>query len=68
MPSRFDRNLAYTYGRIARTLVENGLTGYCSSARGLVEPASRWFPVAIPISHIFEIKEKSKYGINKPIV
>ena len=75
MPTRFDRNLAFTYGRIARILVENSLTGYCSSARGLVETPKNWFPLAIPISHIFELKEKSKdisysgkYGINKPIV
>lgn len=53
MPTRFDRNLAFTYGRIARVLVENSLTGYCTSARGLVEQAKSWFPLAIPISHIF---------------
>ena len=36
MPSKFDQNLAFTYGKIGRILVEQKLTGYCSSARGLV--------------------------------
>jgi len=36
MPTCFDRNIAYTYGKIAKILVENNLTGYCTSARGLV--------------------------------
>jgi 6-phosphofructokinase len=59
MPSPFDRNVAFTYGRISRILIEKGLSGYCSSARGLVEPAANWFPLAIPISHICQLKEKS---------
>lgn len=60
LPSHFDRNLAFTYGRIGRILVEQKLTGYCSSARGLVEPPPSWFPLAIPITHMFHLKEKSK--------
>ena len=62
MPTRFDRNVAFTYGRIARILVENSLTGYCTSLRGLVGSPKSWFPLAIPISHIFEIKEKSIFN------
>jgi len=56
IPSRFDRSLAFTYGRIGRILVEQRLTGYCSSARGLVEAPTSWFPLALPITHIFHIK------------
>jgi len=59
MPTSFDRNIAYTYGKIAKVLVENSLTGFCTSARGLVETPENWFPLALPISHIFELKEKS---------
>ena len=61
MPSPFDRNIAFTSGRIARILVENNLSGYCSSVRGLVGPPSSWFPLAIPISHICKLKEKSNF-------
>jgi hypothetical protein len=56
LPTRFDRNVAFTYGRIARLLVEKQLTGYCSSARGLVGAPETWFPLAIPTSHILQIK------------
>jgi len=63
MPSPFDRNVAFTYGRIAKIMIEKGLTGYCSSARGLVEPPASWFPLAIPISHICHLKEKSTHKI-----
>ena len=56
IPSPFDRNVAFTYGRIARIMVEQNLSGYCSSARGLVENPSSWFPLAIPISHICHLK------------
>jgi hypothetical protein len=51
------------------------LTGFCPSVRGLTRQTKDWFPLAIPFTHLLEIKEKSKnlfnpgqYGINKPIV
>ena len=59
IPTQFDRNLAFTYGRIARILVEQKITGYSSSARGLVEAPNSWFPLALPITHMFNIKDKS---------
>jgi hypothetical protein len=51
------------------------LTGFCPSVRGLTRQTKDWFPLAIPFTHLLEIKEKSKnlfnagqYGINKTIV
>jgi 6-phosphofructokinase len=59
IPSRLDQNLSYTYGRISKNLIENNLTGFCPSVRGLTRPAKDWFPLAIPFTHLLEIKEKS---------
>ena len=33
-PSKFDCNLANTYGYTAGILIKHGLTGYCTTARG----------------------------------
>ena len=51
------------------------MTGFCPSVRGLTRQTKDWFPLAIPFTHLLEIKEKSKnlfnagqYGINKTIV
>jgi 6-phosphofructokinase len=68
LPSRLDQNLAVTYGRIARVLVLHNMTGFCPSVRGLTRPASEWFPIAIPFTHMLKLKEKSQFGINKPII
>jgi 6-phosphofructokinase len=37
IPSGLDRNLAYTYGKIAQKLIQNNLTGFCPSVRGLIK-------------------------------
>jgi hypothetical protein len=58
-----DRNLAFTYGKIAKILIENGLTGFCPSVRGLTRDTKDWFPLAIPFTHMLEIKEKSKINL-----
>jgi len=47
-----DRNLSFTYGKIAKNIIENGLTGFCPSVRGLTRPTKDWFPLAIPITHM----------------
>jgi hypothetical protein len=68
--------LSFTYGKIAKKLVQNNLTGYCPSVRGLIKNPSEWFALAIPLTHLLELKEKSnifyrnlgQYGVNKPIV
>jgi len=40
-PSKFDCNLANTYGYAAGTLIQHGLTGYCVTARGLTGKSIR---------------------------
>ena len=34
-PSKFDCDLGHTYGYIAGTLIQHGITGYCVTCRGL---------------------------------
>lgn len=34
MPTLFDCELANTYGYLAGALIEGGVTGYCTTARG----------------------------------
>lgn len=52
IPSKLDRNLAFTYGKIAKILIENNLTGFCPSVRGLTRETNDWFPLAIPFTHM----------------
>ena len=52
IPSKLDRNLAFTYGKIAKILIENNLTGFCPSVRGLTRETKDWFPLAIPFTHM----------------
>lgn len=68
IPNRLDQNLGVTYAKISKILIEQNFTGYCTSVRGLNRPTSEWFPLAIPLIHMLTLKEKSQFGINKPIV
>lgn len=63
VPSRFDQNLATTYGRITQILIQNKITGYCPSVRGLEKQPQKWFPLAIPLTNMLRIKAKSNYSL-----
>jgi diphosphate--fructose-6-phosphate 1-phosphotransferase len=67
-PSMFDNSLASTYGYTAGILIENNLTGYCVTARGLSGPIEKWKCAGIPLIAMTDVKGKSQYGENKPVI
>jgi 6-phosphofructokinase 1 len=63
LPSLFDCSLASTYGYTAGVLIQNNLTGVCTTARGLTSPASEWKVGAVPLIAMMDIKTRSSvYG------
>ena len=64
----FDNCLATAYGFAAAILIQNGLTGYCVTARGLSGPVEKWICAGIPLTALTSVKGKSQYGENKPII
>lgn len=67
-PSMFDNTLATTYGFIAAILIQNNLTGYCVTARGLSGPVEKWKCAGVPLVSMTSVKGKSQYGDNKTII
>ena len=68
MPTLFDCSLAATYGSTAAVVICAGLTGYMTTARGLVGPVSKWKVGAIPLTGVMKVKGRSQYGRNIPMV
>lgn len=68
VPSLFDQQLGTTYGYTAAVLIQNHLSGYSVTARGLTKPHQEWLLGGIPLIDFVNIKEKSSYGIQKPVV
>jgi len=68
-PSKFDCNLANTYGYLAGVLIRHGITGYCVTARGLTSEIDKWYCGGIPLLSMTTIsKTKSAYGEGHAIV
>ena len=67
-PSMFDCSLGTTYGLAAAALISGGVTGYMTTARGLVGEVSHWKVGGIPLTSMMNVKAKSIYGRNKAIV
>ena len=69
MPTLFDCSLASTYGFTAAALISQGLTGYCTTARGLTGAPAKWAVGAIPLLGMLKMTGYSEiYGENKPQV
>jgi hypothetical protein len=51
--------LGSIYGFLAGTLVEAKVTGYCTTARGLMGDTKDWHVGAIPLINMTVIKAKS---------
>lgn len=64
----FDNNLATAYGFTAAVLIQNGLTGYSVTARGLSGATEKWKCAGIPLIAFSSVKGKSQYGENRPII
>jgi len=56
-PSLFDCTLGNTYGYLAGTLIEAGLTGYCTTARRVTASnIDEWQLGAIPLVNLIKVK------------
>jgi len=49
-PSKFDCELAATYGFLAGALIQHGITGYCVTCRGLTDDVDAWYCAGIPLT------------------
>lgn len=67
-PSLFDCRLGTTHGFAAGILIQSNLTGYCTTARGLSSHYQSWNLGGIPLISFIKIRERSSFGINKPVV
>jgi len=67
-PSKFDCDLGHTYGYIAGTLIQHGITGYCVTCRGLADEVDNRYCGAIPLLAMSHSKSKSVYGENIAVV
>lgn len=50
------------------TLVEAKVTGYCTTARGLMGDTKDWHVGAIPLINMAIVKAKSQYGDKQPVI
>lgn len=55
LPSVFDCQLGLTHGYLAAIIVESGLTGYCTTVRGLCGDAQAWKLGAIPLTSMMKV-------------
>jgi len=59
MPSEFDSRLGFAHGHLAAMCVESGLTGYCTTVRGLCGPSHSWKLAAVPIPSMMKVVPRS---------
>lgn len=52
------------YGFNAGVLIQSGLTGYSTTARGISGDMEKWHMGGIPLTSFLELKGKSSYGQN----
>lgn len=67
-PTLLDCSLASTYGFIAACLVDQGITGYMPTARGLSGAVTDWRLGALPFISLMTVKGKSQYGKRQAVV
>lgn len=65
-PSNFDADYCYSLGNVASTLIAHGKTGYLTSVRNLVKPASEWIAGGVPITMMMNIERR--HGQEKPVI
>ena len=65
-PSNFDANYCYALGYTASYLVAAGLTGYLSSVRDLLKPASQWKAGGVPLTMMMNMERR--HGKEKPVI
>jgi pyrophosphate--fructose-6-phosphate 1-phosphotransferase len=65
-PSNFDADYCYSLGFNAAYLVGAGLTGYLSSIRDLLKPASQWKAGGVPLTMMMNLERR--HGKDKPVI
>lgn len=65
-PSNFDADYCYSLGFNASFLVASGLTGYLSSVRDLLKPASQWKAGGVPLTLMMNMERR--HGKDKPVI
>lgn len=65
-PSNFDADYCYALGFNAAYLLAAGLTGYLSSIRNLLKPASQWKAGGVPLTMMMNLERR--HGKDKPVI
>ena len=65
-PSNYDADYCYSLGYNAAALIGAGKTGYMSSVRNTMLPASKWIAGGIPITMMMNIERR--HGHDKPVI
>lgn len=65
-PSNFDADYCYALGYNAFVLIANGLNGYISSVRNLINPASDRIAGGIPLTMMMNMEQR--HGHKKPVI
>ncbi|MDR2965277.1 MAG: diphosphate--fructose-6-phosphate 1-phosphotransferase, partial [Treponema sp.] len=65
-PSNFDADYCYSLGFSAFVLIANGLTGYLSSVKNLIAPASQWVAGGVPLTMMMNLEQR--HGSKKPVI
>ena len=65
-PSNFDADYCYSLGYSAFVLIASGLTGYISSVRNLISPASQWIAGGVPLTMMMNMEQR--HGTKKPVI
>jgi len=65
-PSNFDADYCYSLGFSAFVLIAAGLTGYLSSVKNLIAPASQWIAGGVPLTMMMNLEQR--HGSKKPVI
>ncbi len=65
-PSNFDADYCYALGFNAAYLLAAGLTGYLSSIRNLLKPATQWKAGGVPLTMMMNLERR--HGKDKPVI
>ena len=65
-PSNYDADYCYSLGYNAAALLGAGRTGYMSSVRNTIKPASEWIAGGIPITMMLNMERR--HGADKPVI
>jgi pyrophosphate--fructose-6-phosphate 1-phosphotransferase len=65
-PSNLDADYCYALGFTAAYLAAAKLTGYLSSVRDLLKPASQWRPGGVPLTMMMNLERR--HGKDKPVI